>query len=393
MTHDKKEEIVSKLKWISVLVLAAALVFTLSVVPGCADTAAPAAEPAATEAAAEPAATEAAEPEVTEAASGELPEGLKAAYFASTLENNYHQSDVAWAIKYGKEEYGIDVQAFDGKSDNNVMAENVDQVLAIGFDLFSVFVWEGETVKDTVKEIIDGGTATAAFYQGVGDLQIPYNAISEKEAAFKMGVTAATKWKEFYPDKPIVYACIGWMENPVTKVERHGPFVEGILSVDPDAEEAGMFDAAEGTEQAYQVAQDLLQARPDVNILYAEANNLLMGVLPALDEAGRGKAVDGVPLTEIVVSVDAPESEIRDIYDPTKALKITMGLTPKENAMARIDTLVGIYLGEIPQWELVKVTTFDYYIDYWNVSVEDAVAWFNDQYGGNLGVNEDGTVK
>ncbi len=386
MTQDKKEEIVSKLKWISVLVLAAALVFTLSVVPGCAKTAAPAAaEPAATEAAAEPAATE--------AASGELPEGLKAAYFASTLENNYHQSDVAWAIKYGKEKYGIDVQAFDGKSDNNVMAENVDQVLAIGFDLFSVFVWEGETVKDTVKEIIDGGTATAAFYQGVGDLQIPYNAISEKEAAFKMGVTAATKWKEFYPDKPIVYACIGWMENPVTKVERHGPFVEGILSVEPDAEEAGMFDAAGGTEQAYQVAQDLLQARPDVNILYAEANNLLMGVLPALDEAGRGKAVDGVPLTEIVVSVDAPESEIRDVYDPTKALKITMGLTPKENAIARIDTLVGIYLGQIPQWELVEIVTYDYYIDYWNVPVEDAVAWFNEQYAGNLGINEDGTVK
>jgi len=362
-------------------------------VPGCKTTAAETTEAAAAETTAAAAETTEAAAETTEAPSDELPAGLKCAYFASTMENNYHQADTSWAVKYGKEQYDIDVQIFDGKSDNNVMAENVDQVLAIGFDLLSVFVWEGETVKGTVKEIIDGGTATAAFYQGVGDLTIPYNAISEKEAAFKMGVTAATKWLEFYPDKPVVYACIGWMENPVTTAERHGPFVEGILSVAPDATEVGMLDAAEGTEKAYAVCQDLLQAHPEVNIIYAEANNLLMGVIPALEEAGRYKAVDGKPLTEIVVSTDAPESEIRDVYDPTKALKLTMGLTPKENAMARMDTLVGIYKGEIPQWELIEVVTYDYYIDFWSIPAADAVAWFNEQYAGALEVDADGMIK
>jgi ABC-type sugar transport system substrate-binding protein len=382
----------SKIKLITVLTLALAIVLTFAIVPGCRQAAAPA--PAAPEAPEEPAAEPAAAEEpAAEEPSGELPAGLKAAYFASTMENNYHQADTSWAVKYGKEQYGIDVQIFDGKADNNVMAEAVDQVLAIGFDMLSVFVWEGETVKDTVREIIDNGTATAAFYQGIGDLTIPYNAISEKEASFQMGVTAATKWKEFYPDQPIVYAVIGWMENPVTKAERHGPFIDGILSVDPDAEEAARLDAAEGTEKAYQVCQDLLQARPDVNIIFAEANNLLMGIIPALEEAGRYKAVDGVPQTEIVASVDAPESEIRDIYDPTKALFMTNGLTPKENAIARIDTLVGIYTGQIPQWELVEVVTKNFYIDAWNTPVEEAVEWFNVQYAGNLEVDADGNIK
>ena len=375
----------SKVKKILSLIVIISVIAVMSIAGCKAETATTAAETAAE--------TTAAAAETTAAAEEIMTEGMKCAYFASTMENNYHQADTSWAVKYGKEQYGIDVQIFDGKSDNNVMAENVDQVLAIGFDLLSVFVWEGETVKDTVTEIIDSGCATAAFYQGVGDLQIPYNAISEKEAAFKMGVTAATKWKEFYPDKPIVYACIGWMENPVTTAERHGPFVEGILSVEPNATEAGMLDAAEGTEKAYAIAQDLLQAHPEVNIIYAEANNLLMGVIPALEEAGRGKAVDGKPLTEIVVSTDAPEGEIRDVYDPTKALKLTMGLTPKENAMARMDTLVGIKKGEIPQWELLEVVTHDYYISYWDVPVQDAVVWFNEQYAGNLEVDADGNIK
>jgi len=153
-----------------------------------------------------------------------------------------------------------------------------------------------------------------------------------------------------------------------------------------------MLDAAEGTEKAYAVAQDLLQAHPEINIIYTEANNLLMGLIPALEEAGRGKAVDGVPLTEIVASTDAPEGEIRDIYDPTKALKLTMGMTPKENAMARIDTLVGIKKGEIPQWEIKDMITEDWFISYWDVTVEEAVAWFNEQYAGTL-VVEDGKIK
>ncbi len=359
---------------------------------GCKEEAAVVEEAAPVEEEAEPTEEEAAPAEETEEAE-EPRVPKKIAYFASTMENNYHQADTAWAVKYAKEEYGADVQIFDGKSDNNVMAENVDQVLAIGFDGLSVFVWEGETVKDAITEIIEGGTATAAFYQGIGDLQIPYNAISEREAAFKMGETAAKKWKEFYPDIPIAYAVIGWMENPVTTAERHGPFIEGILSVDPTATEVGMLDAAEGTEKAYEICQDLLQAHPEVNIIYAEANNLLMGVIPALEEAGRGKAVDGVPLTEIVASTDAPESEIRDVYDPTSAVKLTMGLTPKENAIARIDTIVSIYNGEIPQWELLKLVTYDYYIGYWTVPVEEAVVWFNDQYAGNLEVDEEGNIK
>jgi ABC-type sugar transport system substrate-binding protein len=380
----------SKVKIILSVIVIISVIAVMSVAGCKAETAETTAAAEETTAAAEE--TTAAAEETTAAAEEIATEGLKCAYFASTMENNYHQADTSWAVKYGKEQYGIDVQIFDGKSDNNVMAENVDQVLAIGFDLLSVFVWEGETVKDTVTEIIEGGTATAAFYQGIGDLTIPYNAISEKEAAFQMGVTAATKWKEFYPDKPIIYACIGWMENPVTKAQRHGPFIEGLLSVEPDATNVGMLDAAEGTEKAYAVAQDLLQAHPEVNIVYAEANNLLMGVLPALEEAGRGKAVDGVPLTEIVVSIDAPEQEIRDVYDPTKALKITMGLTPKENAIARMDTLVGILRGEIPQWEAVEIVTYNFYISYWNVPVEEAVAWFNEQYAGNL-IVENGMIK
>jgi ribose transport system substrate-binding protein len=202
-----------------------------------------------------------------------------------------------------------------------------------------------------------------------------------------MGEVAASKWMEFHPDKPIVYAVIGWMENPVVQVERTEPFIAGVKSVAPNAKEAALLDAAAGTEKAYEVCQDLLQSHPEVNIIYSEAANLTLGVLPALEEAGRGVAVDGVPVTEILVSTDAPETELRDIYDPTKSLKVTMGLTPKDNAIARIDNLFDIYTGKTPQDEFLVIETYDKEIDYWNTSAAEAAAWFNEQYDGNISLD------
>jgi ABC-type sugar transport system substrate-binding protein len=318
------------------------------------------------------------------AVEGELEEGLEIAYYVSTLNNGYHQGDANWATKYAKEAYSANVTIMDGKSDNQVMAENAGLTLAGGYDMASWFVWEGDTIAPTVRECIDGGMTSNMFYQGVGDIQMPFIYVIEREAAKKMGEVAATKWKEWYPDKPIKYAVIGWMDNPTVDVERTFPFVEGIKSVDPDAQEAALLDAAGGTEAAYAVAQDLLVSNPDVNIIYAESNDLVIGVMTALTEAGRGKAVDGVCTTEIVCSTDAPEQEIKDIYNPNLSLKVTMSMTPKDNAIARIDNLVGIRLGKIDQNTYVEINTYDQEIDYWNTKPEDAIAFFNDQYMGNL---------
>jgi hypothetical protein len=94
--------------------------------------------------------------------------------------------------------------------------------------------------------------------------------------------------------------------------------------------------------------------------------------------------VDGKCDTEIVCSTDAPEQEIIDIYNPSISLKVTMSMTPKDNAMARIDNLMQIYKGEKDQNTYEEIYTYDKEIDYWNTSPEDAIAFFNDQYMGSL---------
>ena len=142
-------------------------------------------------------------------------------------------------------------------------------------------------------------------------------------------------------------------------------------------------------DAAFAVTQDLIQAHPDINIIYSQAADLTVGVLPALQQLGRGVMDNGVPITEILVSVDCPETELIEIFNPNSSLKMSMGLPPMETAKVRIDTLMDIYLGKIPQFDENAETIYitNTLIGYWTQSsVEEAVKWFNDQFGENLAV-------
>ena len=310
----------------------------------------------------------------------EIPKGLVIGYNVSLLANGYHQADSTWAIKYAKEKYGAIVKVFDGKLDNAVIAANVDQQVAQGIDMMSLQPMEAESVAEGVKQARKEGMIVAAFYIPIRKPPIPCVTISEKGAAFKMGVVAATKWKEFYPDKPIIWGIIGYLENETVDNERTNPFIEGILSVAPDAKEAMRLGPAGGREEAYKAAQDMFQAHPEINIVYGESVDYSLGTLAALQEMGRGKAVNGKPLTEIVVGTDAPEAELKQVFDPSVSLKVTMGLTPKDNAMARIDNLMDIYTGKVDPDKFILILTEDKQIDYWSADVKEVEAWLKDQY-------------
>ncbi|HYH04642.1 MAG TPA: ribose ABC transporter substrate-binding protein, partial [Bacillota bacterium] len=122
-----------------------------------------------------------------------------------------------------------------------------------------------------------------------------------------------------------------------------------------------------------------------------EAADLTVGVLPALQQLGRGKMKDGVPLTEILCSVDCPEIELIGVFDPSSSLKMSMGLPPKETAMVRIDTLMKIKSGELKQEDPAAKDIFvtNKLIGYWTQKdVKEAVEWYNDQFGASVKVPE-----
>jgi ABC-type sugar transport system substrate-binding protein len=297
------------------------------------------------------------------------------------LANPYHQADVDHFVEYAKSEYGVkDVVVIDSEIDSAKAVEALDQLLAMNVDAISFHSIDPDAAIPGITQAIDSGIPLITFYTFMTDQIVPHVTINEAPTSKEMGVIAATKWKEFYPDKPIKVGLIEYVGVPQPIKERSEPFIEGILSVDPEAEIVSRLDGGGVMENAMKAAQDMIVANPEINIFYGTSADYSLGTLAALEAAGRGKAENGVPLTEILVGTDASESELLKLFDPNSAFKVTQGLTPKENGRLKVDTLIKMLTGEIGLTDKVEFAGSNFLFDYWNITVEEAEAWMEEQY-------------
>jgi hypothetical protein len=253
-------------------------------------------------------------------------------------------------------------------------------------DAATLHIWDAEAAKPGVLDALDQGIIMTSFFSPLADTGIPTARSDEKGISFAMGAEMATQWKAAHPDKPIVMVQLGWPNHTEVKSGRTDPFVEGVLSVDPDATDLGCQDASKGPDAAKQIITDLMTTHPEVNLIYSEASNLTVGTMAALTQAGRGKMDNGTPLTEIVCSVDFDEVEMKEVYDPSSSLKLSMGLPPIETARGRIDLIMDIKAGKVQMTSQPAEEFFykAYNISYWTMPREEAVTWLNTQFGTNV---------
>ena len=311
-------------------------------------------------------------------------ESKRIAFFVSDLSNVFHQSQASAAERYAMDKYGAEVVVFDGQADSAVMTQNVDQIVAGGFDAATLHIWDAEAAAPGVNDALDEGIVMTSFFSPITDTGIPTARSDEASVSFEMGAQMATAWKEEHPDKPIVMVQLGWPNHTEVNSGRTSPFVEGVLSVDASAENLGALDSSKGQEAAKQIVVDLLTQRPEVNLIYSEASNLTVGTMAGLSQLGRGKFAGGKPLTEIVASVDFDAVEFEQVFDPNSSLKVSMGLPPLETAQGRIDLIMDVLDGKVeakadPAQEFFYKA---YTISYWSMEKDDAQDWLGAQFGG-----------
>jgi ABC-type sugar transport system substrate-binding protein len=310
----------------------------------------------------------------------------KIAFFVSDLGNVFHQAQYAEAKKYGKEKYGAEVYAFDGKSDSATMTANIDQIVAQGMDAATLHIWDAEAAKPGVLAALKKNAVVTSFFSPIADTGIPTARSDEASVSFEMGAQMAKQWKAANPDKPIVMVQLGWPNHTEVKSGRTDPFVKGVLSVDPSAKNLGCQDASKGPDAAKQIILDLVTQHPELNLIYSEASNLTVGTMAALTQAGRGVFKNGKPVTEIVASVDFDEVEYKGVYDPNSSLKLSMGLPPKETARGRIDLIMNVKAGKVARTTQPGKEFFykAYTISFWTMKKAEAAAWLKDQFGANV---------
>lgn len=366
-----------------VLVIALSILFALGMMAGCQQS-----TPSQSEATSQTTVSQAPETSTATETSSEVSlAGKKIAYFVSDMRETFHQAQFAEAKKYAMETYGIEVVAFDGKGDSSVMTANIDQIIAQGMDAATLHIWDNEAAMPGIQACLEAGIAMASFFSPVPGTGLPVVRNDEAGVSEQMGKEMAEQWKAANPDKPIVMVQLGWPNHTEVKSGRTDPFVAGVLSVDPTATDLGCLDASAGSDAAKQIMKDLCTQHPEVNLIYAESGGLAVGVMAALNEAGRGTVgADGKPTTELVCSCDFDEVQLKKMFDEGSSLKESLGLPPIETAHTRIDVLVQLMKGEIPQVGDTETEYLakGYFMSGYTTTRADDVAWLNSQFGLSL---------
>jgi len=373
------------------LVMTLLVIATLFVACAPAPAPAPAAAPEATQAPAAAAPTAAPEAAAKEVYIGKVP---------ITLSHAVHGNDAKWAEKYAKEKYGAKYEVIDPAGDLQKEIKAVEDFIAKGVDGIILHPVQESGVNEIVKEARDAGVYMISYFMAPTEAKIPMIRVEESIVANQMGKDMAKKWKELYPDKPIKVGFIDFLSVAYCFDQRSGPFLKGVKEVDPTVtglvtniknskgetlEGATFWLGAEGDlSKSQAIGQDVLQKYPEVNLIYGTNTPNALGALSAYEAAGRGKAKDGVPLTEIFAGTDGDAPELIKLADPTSSLKYTLGMQPQTFAYAQVDLMMDVINGKVKPDEYSEVMSQDVYFNYYKDTMQQMQDWFNTQYFGSI---------
>ena len=282
----------------------------------------------------------------------------------------YQQADMKHFKDYA-DKLGVDTIILDGKSNPETISNNVDDLKAKKVDGI-IYQPVDPGSSDTIsKASIEAGFPTITFFQRPGTFVAPHVRIDEAKTSYEMGALAAKYMAEFFPGKPIKLGLIDISTVEYVVINRSDTFIAGLLSVAPDAEVVSRLDGGGIRDQSYAAGQDMLQSHPEINLVYGTNADCCLGALAAFEAGGRGKAVDGKPVTEMFISIDGSEGEALKMIDPSSALKITMALQPLYNSHVLMDTILKVVKGDIKITEDIIIDTPDIILDAYAMSIDD----------------------
>lgn len=274
--------------------------------------------------------------------------------------NDGYQQGQTLSFKNLAEAEGADVTIIDGKNDPLTQARAIDDLIAAGVD---GIVWQpadpaaavqpAKAIRAANIPLVFVGVAPDAA-AGVPAPLIPFN--YSYDLTKQAGELAAKFVTEELGQAPKA-VLFDLLNLPLCHDERMQGFFDGIKSVAADAQPV-FWDTVPTTKDGTQSKmENVLQGTPDFNIFSGCGGDLILGGVSGLQAAGRGKAVDGVPQTEWILTIDGTPAELQLLLDPTTSVMATMTLTPYENGSAAWDTLKKVVGGELAQDSDFKADT------------------------------------
>ena len=188
---------------------------------------------------------------------------------------------IADGVKAAAEDYGVDLIMDDPAADTQKQVNSIENFMISEVDGMIISAVEPESINNLLKDAQDKGVKILAQNHPV-EYYDCFVTILEYDYGYAGGVVAGEWIKETYGDEAIEVGIIGASLH-TTGVERTQGLKDGILSIVPNVQIVTEQDGQGLTEKAMNVAENMLQAYPNLKCIACFDDLAALGAYEAVN--------------------------------------------------------------------------------------------------------------
>lgn len=221
-------------------------------------------------------------------------------FAVSTLANDFFV-EMKDAAEAKAKEMGIDLVVLDAQDDTDTQATQVEDLITKEVDLIILNPVDSDGIGISTMEANEAGipVITVTRPSNSGDV-VQHLDIDNKEA----GALDAEQLIKDLEGKGKV-AILEGISGAPSAVDRQEGFVEKIEADAPDIEVVASLTANYSRDEAANVTEDILQANPELDAIYAHNDEMALGAARTVAAAGRA---DEIKIYGIDATADAIEA-------------------------------------------------------------------------------------
>ncbi|HSK69469.1 MAG TPA: substrate-binding domain-containing protein [Candidatus Limnocylindria bacterium] len=187
------------------------------------------------------------------------------------------------AIEAKAAELGAKTIVLNGANDSARDVTNMENLLSAGVDIVLYNPVNSDAAAAVVQMALDRGVQVISIDRGVNGAEVVSHIASDNVYG---GRIATEKLIELLGGKGVL-AEIQGMAGASAANDRHQGFVEAVTAAGADIEVADSQIGDWDTTKAMGIMENMLTARPDIQGVFAANDNMAIGAVQALQQAGR----------------------------------------------------------------------------------------------------------
>lgn len=236
--------------------------------------------------------------------------------------------------------YGFELKVYDGKFDAGTVQKLVDDIISDRPDAVAFAPLDSGAAVPQVKRMLEAGLKVVTYNVQPVQVVAPRVFANDFDGPRLTGCNAARYFLAKFGARPAIMGIVDLPQLPQVQDRKNG-FIYGFKSLIPGAVVAQAVNGGGVIDKANPAAADLLQAHPELNVIFGINNDSSLGAIAAMKAAG-----SYAPEWGVVASVDGSEPVMSELGSDGSPLKAESGYPPYDFSLATFNLLGATFSGK-----------------------------------------------